>query len=209
MRGSVLLALVVVPAAGPAPAAWAVPAIAVGSRSVTVTGHTQAKKAHPPDPLAIADVIAVFANAPVANPDGTTGITLHVTDDEALPDGEAMSFVPCADKAGANVDFDALKQQFFGTAAERGSAADVLEAKRLAYRYGIWGHGLNGLDDTSGCAEIGGNDFIVSLGRWRAAGGTRSEQAGTFLHEFGHTLGLRHGGADDNNCKPNYLSAMN
>lgn len=30
-----------------------------------------------------------------------------------------------------------------------------------------------------------------------------------FSHELGHTLGLRHGGKDDMNCKPDYLSIMN
>lgn len=29
------------------------------------------------------------------------------------------------------------------------------------------------------------------------------------MHELGHTLGLHHGGRDDFNCKPNYLSVMN
>ena len=28
------------------------------------------------------------------------------------------------------------------------------------------------------------------------------------MHEFGHNLGLRHGGGDNINCKPNYLSIM-
>ena len=35
------------------------------------------------------------------------------------------------------------------------------------------------------------------------------EQAGTFMHELGHNLGLRHGGGDDVNYKPNFLSIMN
>ena len=29
------------------------------------------------------------------------------------------------------------------------------------------------------------------------------------MHELGHNLGLRHGGGDDVNYKPNYLSIMN
>ena len=34
------------------------------------------------------------------------------------------------------------------------------------------------------------------------------QQAGTFMHELGHNLGLHHGGFDDTNCKPNYISVM-
>ena len=33
--------------------------------------------------------------------------------------------------------------------------------------------------------------------------------AGTFMHELGHTLGLKHGGSDHSNFKPNDLSIMN
>jgi hypothetical protein len=39
--------------------------------------------------------------------------------------------------------------------------------------------------------------------------GSRAQQAGTFMHEFGHTLALGHGGGDGANNKPNYLSVMN
>ena len=39
--------------------------------------------------------------------------------------------------------------------------------------------------------------------------GTTDQQAGTLMHELGHNLGLRHGGLDNVNCKPNYLSVMN
>jgi hypothetical protein len=34
-------------------------------------------------------------------------------------------------------------------------------------------------------------------------------QQGTLMHEFGHSLGLLHGGNDDVNFKPNYFSVMN
>lgn len=40
--------------------------------------------------------------------------------------------------------------------------------------------------------------------------GSNSDVAGTFMHEFGHVLGLQHGGGEStNNNKPNYLSVMN
>ena len=34
-------------------------------------------------------------------------------------------------------------------------------------------------------------------------------EAGTTLHELGHNLGLQHGGNEEENSKPNYLSVMN
>ena len=60
-------------------------------------------------------------------------------------------------------------------------------------------------DDDSDCwawgggwGEVGGNDFIEY-----------NHDGGTIMHELGHTLNLRHGGNQDDNCKPNYVSVMN
>lgn len=102
-------------------------------------------------------------------------------------------------------------------------------ARAVAFRYAIFGHQTNqrrALNDcTSGWAEgIPGNDFMVTLGGVNAATppapcwttdannfsvGSPTEQAGTFMHELGHVLGLGHGGDDSINNKPNYLSVMN
>src|SRR5262249_6352034 len=88
---------------------------------------------------------------------------------------------------------------------------------RFVFRYGIIGHNQvpippAGSTTSSGCAEILGNDFIVTLGSWTAVNGhnvgTAAEQFSTIGHEFGHTLGLRHGGSDNINCKPHYPSIM-
>ena len=128
------------------------------------------------------------------------------------------------------LDFDALKANNFGTLAERttGTQAQIenrLNAKRKAFRYMIFGHLLhlppltNGNPDTtSGVAEVHGNDAIVSLGGGNVnpvtipatnhPEGDQNQQAGTFMHELGHTLGLLHGGYDRDNCWPNYLSVM-
>lgn len=51
---------------------------------------------------------------------------------------------------------------------------------------------------SGGQAEIGGNDFVDHNG-----------DGGTFMHEFGHALALRHGGFENLNCKPNHVSVMN
>jgi hypothetical protein len=101
--------------------------------------------------------------------------------------------------------------------------------RREVFRYGLFAHQVDarvsGGDCTSGVGEKrpGGNDFFVSLGGLRAPAntpcwgtdgnghsvGNSTEQAGTLMHEFGHTLSLGHGGGDDTNNKPNYLSVMN
>ncbi|MFI6298800.1 PKD domain-containing protein [Nonomuraea sp. NPDC050790] len=155
-------------------------------------------------PAARQDVVAAFAAAPVPNPDGSTGITLHIDQDERLAHENDVTTWS---------EFDTIKAGAFGTVAQRGRP-QTLDAKRKVYHYVLFGHERDG-DTSSGRAEIHGNDVIVTLGGapWGvdASGhhvGTVREQAGTLMHEFGHNLGLRHGGADDINCKPNYISVM-
>jgi hypothetical protein len=185
---------------------------------------------------AVANVIAMFQNAPNSNnryPTPYTGIALHVQIDELISVNGVnhfnnVAFPPCTAPAAANdsttVDFDAVKRSFFGTAAERtslGTKPNALNAKGLVYRYALMAHNLLGLGTTSGCAEILGNDLIVSLGSWGTQTfgtgksatthgvGTVDQLGGTLAHEFGHTLGQRHGGGDNINCKANYPSVMN
>ncbi len=52
-----------------------------------------------------------------------------------------------------------------------------------------------------------GTKFIVAKGSDAIT--NRQSEAGTFMHELGHILGLGHGGGDHTNYKPNYASAMN
>ena len=64
----------------------------------------------------------------------------------------------------------------------------------------------------SGVAELLGDDFLVTLGGWNLQANSNvliNFQASTIMHELGHTLGLRHGGDEDQNSKPNYFSVMN
>ncbi len=161
-----------------------------------------------PQQLTIDKVINAFdlspVPPPVGVPGGQGGVSLHAfVDDESLP--------LAAYGADYWADFQSDKQAWFGSFAERvgPDAAALLEAKRKVYRYCIFADTYGGTS-SSGVAEgITCDDFMVTLGAWSPAGGTEDEQAGTFMHELGHTLGLRHGGADDTNYKPNYNSAMN
>ncbi len=186
-----------------------------------------------PEPGAIEDVVAAFAAAPVGNPDGSSGITLHVEVDDEVPHTPGLVFAQDSSAAG---DFWSLKSGgpapcdgFFGSGPERsGELCRIkLGAKRLVYRYGIFADTFGSADNegsgiaecgtalTIGCAGAPGNDFLVTIGHhWDETdlaemGGRRAMEAGAFMHEFGHTLGLDHGGGDIVNCKPNYVSAMN
>ncbi len=175
-----------------------------------------------PSPAAYNLIIGALIFAPVPNPDGQTGINLWtgpgplgtlIVDDGNLPVPAQPWTWPTA--GTVSPEFVTAKTAFFGTLAERLNPnwTQIRAAKLLVYRYCIFADRLNdalGNPSTiSGLAEMPGNDFMVTLGAWPTVGGTSNQQAGVFLHEFGHTLGLGHGGGDMVNYKPNYHSVMN
>lgn len=178
---------------------------------------------HAPDPTAIQMVVDAFDNAPVSNPDGTTGIHLHVDYGPGAPlawgaastwgslsDGDVLTHVEdLGTSSSGSYDwtaFDAIK------------ATNFSNARAAVFHYNIWAHDLaaafgstSGISRNGSGADFGSgaSDFIVSLGSWTGQTGTVNQQAGTFMHELGHNLGLRHGGEDHTQWKPNYLSVMN
>lgn len=162
-----------------------------------------------PSAAVLAECVAVFAGAPTPNPDGTTGITLRLDRDQVdITPGHFSNVWP---------DYDSKKS--FGTSTERAdaNAVNILAAKKVAYRYCLFARSY-GTNNSSGFSESPGNDSAITLGLWSTSGGTDNQKIGTFLHEFGHALGLQHGGnqVDPNtnndlryNYKPNYYSVMN
>ena len=128
--------------------------------------------------------------------------------------------------------------------AQMRAAVPYLNLIKPAYHYMIFGHYVGCPGDNSGlCAncpndptvpacgtaaagkptgenfgisEVIGDDSIVAMQPWADIGVTpRTESwAGLAMHEFGHNLGLLHGGSTDsgasacNNNKPNYVSVM-
>jgi hypothetical protein len=152
-----------------------------------------------------AAVTTAFANSGVANyPGYAPGIQLHIFVNENMgnPGGD-----PCTDMS----TFGSIKNTWFGFSPSERSNPTLMAAKRQTFHYGIFIHSqcLPALPGSSGSSEIRGNDLAVSLGSFAGGIGSAAEQKGTLMHELGHNLGLLHGGNNDINCKPNYLSVMN
>ena len=186
-----------------------------------MTGHD-----HLLDRTHLQDIVNVFANAPVNNPDGTTGINIHI-------DTGGAAF---GQPAGTYAEFDLGGGNGLVEDATLGAETDYgdydwtefqeiknanFDADRLGiFHYMIFAHDLTENPDWWGISGIsrngwpdstfakGATDFIVSMGTWDEMG-TQDEREGTFIHELGHNLGLRHGGNDHMNYKPQYFSVMN
>lgn len=160
---------------------------------VEVDWMSDASHSHKPTPKAIKDVVNAFRNAPVSNPDGKRGITLHV-DTGKLGGGNSVAHDP--DLKPVWTEFDAIKNANFDPKRAR------------IFHYCVFGHNYESTTSSGLSRGIPASDFLVTLGSWDNGVGTRKQQAGTFMHELGHNLGLRHGGNDHVNYKPNFLSIM-
>lgn len=149
----------------------------------------------------------------VKNLDGTTGINLHLI----YADNPVEHVNLLGDNDGLGhydwTAFDQIKKSI----VPRGPAqlASVIHFVLFAHQINLLGpsggYCLSGLS-----RDIPSSDFIVSLGCNEDESadppsnqGDPENQSGTFMHELGHNLGLRHGGADNNLNKPNYISVMN
>jgi uncharacterized repeat protein (TIGR01451 family) len=203
---------------------------------------------HCPLQGAVQSVVQAFADAPVSNPDGSTGVQLHVDIGGLYSQGAGAATnvlrtgAPAGGPTGTYGNYGGGGDQITETTANQivdwdgntgNPATNFFSLKNLAtardpiFRYALFAHQTNNRraanDCTSGWAKgIPGVNFLVSLGGTTSGGiqcwgtdaggqsvGSQTQQAGTLMHEFGHTLGLGHGGGDGVNFKPNYLSVMN
>lgn len=143
-----------------------------------------------PNQTVLDGIVEVFANAPRNNPDGSTGIDIHLEMGNEVPYDDDLN--------PSSVEFYALRDSHFDT------------KRSPVYHYMIWANGYNGTSSSGVSFGIPASDFIVSMGKWNGgAGATDNQKIGTFIHELGHNLGLKHGGTDHVNYKPNYISVMN
>ena len=139
--------------------------------------------------------LPAVTNCPYPGVDTADGIKLIVDVDDPFPEQQVFHTPD---------DFEAIK----------GNPFYFDPARDPFVHYNLWVHHHDkgdGESDSSGLANFSRDDqdFLVSLASFGGGNGTTREQSGTFMHELGHTLGLRHGGGDETNHKPNYLSVMN
>ena len=173
---------------------------------------------HQPPLAAIQQVVDAFASH---------GVNLHIDPQhDAIPEVQVTTLDsdPTLACAGPNfVTVKTLRQRYFGN-------------RKWAYHYCVFAHNAV-LPDTaldgrncpadrecagffdplgSGVSEMPGSSFIVAFGADVDQGFTIGIEtwAGTFMHELGHNLGLKHGSLAapaPQSCittKPNYISVM-
>jgi hypothetical protein len=173
------------------------------------------------------EVVAPGAIQAVVDAFARHGIRMIVDPEHtAIPETDVTVFGPadCSKSFGyRSVNFYDLKAQYFHSTNPR-------------VHYSIFAHfiaqGTAGFGDQcdpfafSGLSELPGQNFVNSeIGGFLLPEGTftpsmaRMALASSYMHEFGHNLGLHHGGGigpigtngDDfeRNFKPNYISVMN
>ncbi len=170
-----------------------------------------------PDPVGIQMVVDAFKKHNI-----DLIIDPHHT---AIPEHKYIAFhllVNAQCQGPDAVDFFALKKQYFHQTVPVehyvifGYYSGVTNLKNCTSD-GVVDHVFDTLCQ-SGISELPGTNFVVSLGCERDIGLDKGPdpyhrfrllEAGAFMHELGHNLGLEHGGGDEANYKPNYLSVMN
>jgi hypothetical protein len=180
---------------------------------------------------AIRKVVESFDKSPYVNPnkpDGVTlkpGVNLHVDHGPnsimnfktnktwgTLSQAQPVTMVPVLgyeDDDGNYYwdDFDALKGAKFTHTNRR----QVFHYAVAAYKYPDSPNTYGIARNTTNAAMYGA-DFLLTLGNLPknlTAAQKLVYQSSVFMHELGHNLNLRHGGADNIHNKPNYISIMN
>ena len=125
----------------------------------------------------------------IRNPDGSAGIDILLYIDQEL-----STLTECT------------REQLHG---------DAWAQYRNPRHDGVFTHGLFCCCGNGGRGFIPGGTFYVRGRKMDfnpmddLSEPEQNELFSSFLHEFGHTLGLEHGGHEERNCKPNYPSDMN
>ena len=146
-------------------------------------------------------ITKIYADLPMRNPDGTTGVNIH------LDAGSARS-AKYNLGGGNEITHQELDSQFNALNRIKASEGKFNPAREGTFHYVIWGDYYDN-STSSGIAIFGGRNLMVTVGPHFWGKATSDIRVAVFVHELGHNLALSHGGWDEINYKPNYLSVMN
>jgi hypothetical protein len=164
---------------------------------------------------AIDKVIEAYNVDPVTYPGATrSGVTLVVdagSDSTITPGGEKWGSLSRAKAIPWKENFTTGKREAidFTPYEELFKNNFVPTGRKPIFHYDTIVADLSSESEGTSGWTPSGDGSIISLGAWTGGVGSEGEQAGTFMHEHGHVLGLSHGGEDKINFKPNYPSVMN
>ncbi|MFC1712313.1 hypothetical protein ACFL6S_01525 [Candidatus Poribacteria bacterium] len=169
---------------------------------VKLKGDGTVHHTHEPNTESFNRVINAFSSAWLINADGSRGVHLYV--DYGQSGGRGGDELAHHDTiAFTNTDTpDVLYSQFYN---------NNFDANRQGlFHYAVFAHQQPG-SGSSGVAYYVSDQLIITLIN---SGGINdsawiTKVAGTFIHELGHNLYLKHGGDTVTNRKPNYPSVMN
>jgi hypothetical protein len=175
-----------------------------------------------PYPRVLREAYRVFLDAPLSNPDGRRGIRLHLDDgphstmnpvtratwgarsasERGLQAPPAVGALAGCGSPGASFSwgttFDALKRRHLARVRQR------------VFRYALVAQHV----DAGHCAgdlarDVPSSDLVVGTVIGADVPVAAAWYASSFMHALGHSLGLRHGGRDDVDLKPEDRSVMN
>lgn len=173
-----------------------------GERAADTTRCAQANtKTYRPTPEILDEIVDLFDEHGIALHIDAGATYTNIDNYPHLYGGETEDFAQFAFN-GTNAATKLLANQ-----------KHLLGTRDAIFRVGVIGDQMNPRDYSSGIAIVGGNSFyIANNSRMR----TDEQVRNTILHEFGHTLGLRHNGhkdhvegLDNNRMHAEYHSVMN
>jgi hypothetical protein len=132
----------------------------------------------PPSRETIRLVEQAFADAPTENPDGSTGISLHIVVDDSVPTQQIRAPEGGESKWGTHPELGRLSSESY--------FSQYYQNRTYGYQYGIAATSVSAINDESGNV-LGTADsgyFVYECS------GSSEEQAHILMHEIGHSLGL-------------------
>ncbi len=188
------------------------------------------------DNAAIAQVVAAFANSGYVSPTGSVGINLHVDQGltstlnfttgatwGSLSRAQSVAWQNNLGTGGGDFPYNWTQFEAIKTVNFHPTGRSPIFHYAIAANYqeppppGLGEDGQPVPQNTSSGISRnpvgsgfgdGASDFLITLANFGTGAGTTQQQAGTLMHEFGHNLGLFHGGGENVNFKPNYPSVM-